>query len=126
MDTSIFFARFLGLYILILGLAMLYHRDRMEGIVRESMSPAWMLFTGALAVIFGLVIVLLHNVWVAHWPVLITLVGWLCLLKGFFRLFLPDQVQEMARSVSKPAMLVPISIGTIILGGVLTYFGFAG
>jgi hypothetical protein len=34
----------------------------------------------------GLAIVLTHNVWVANWRVLITLIGWLMLIRGAVRI----------------------------------------
>ncbi len=125
MDTSIFFARFLGLYLVIIGLAFLLQRGRLEAVVRELfLSPTWMLFSGALSVMFGLVIIVLHNHWVPSWIVIITIIGWIALIKGLLRLFLPDHLQPLARVVTQPQTHLIISIVTILVGVILIYFGF--
>lgn len=44
---------------------------------------------GALMFVAGLSIVRVHNRWTASWPVVITLVGWVGILGGLFRMFAP-------------------------------------
>jgi hypothetical protein len=44
---------------------------------------------GTLLFVAGLAIVHAHNVWVRAWPVLLTLVGWLAMATGLFRMFAP-------------------------------------
>ena len=49
----------------------------------------------------GLAVVLTHNVWVADWPVLITILGWLTAIAGAFRLLAPqDAINSAAKSTS--------------------------
>lgn len=45
--------------------------------------------TGFIAVTFGLLIIGYHNLWVADWRVLITIIGWLALIKGLIFIVLP-------------------------------------
>ena len=47
----------------------------------------------------GLAIVLTHNVWVADWPVIITLLGWLAVISGAVRIFAPHRVNELGKKV---------------------------
>ena len=48
---------------------------------------------GALLFVAGLVVVRAHNVWTMRWPVVVTLVGWLALIAGSYRLFAPHAPQ---------------------------------
>ncbi len=41
----------------------------------------------------GLAIVRAHNLWTRGWPVSVTLVGWLFILGGLYRIFAPDARQ---------------------------------
>lgn len=45
--------------------------------------------SGVLFFIAGLAIVRAHNIWVAGWPVVITVLGWLGMLLGISRAFFP-------------------------------------
>ena len=49
-------------------------------------SRALIYLSGLLTMTAGLAIVLTHNVWVADWPVLITMLGWLATIGGAVRI----------------------------------------
>src|SRR6266853_523173 len=55
------------------------------------------LFGGLITFPAGLAIVLTHNVWVANWPVLITIVGWLAMVTGAVRLLAPQEAIKFGR-----------------------------
>ncbi len=55
---------------------------------------------GLLAFVAGLSIVRVHNCWTIGWPVTITLVGWLGIFAGLFRMFAPESAQQAARNAS--------------------------
>lgn len=45
---------------------------------------------GIIALLFGAIVIGLHNHWVMEWPIIITLLGWWSLIKGFGLLVYPD------------------------------------
>jgi len=47
--------------------------------------PPVVYLSGVLLFVAGLAIVRAHNRWLFGWPVLVTIVGWLCLLGGLAR-----------------------------------------
>jgi hypothetical protein len=51
--------------------------------------PRLTYLNGTLLFVGGLAIVRAHNVWVRAWPALLTLVGWLAMAIGLFRMFAP-------------------------------------
>ena len=97
---SIFFAQVIGFYILFMSLSMLLQQQRFKKIMTDILGHQASLFIcGTLNILFGLVILVPHNMWVAGWPVLITMIGWLTLLKGAATLFFPERYIKLAKNL---------------------------
>ena len=126
METSIFIARIFGLCYLILGVGLLFNRKVFQRIMGDfSKNAALVLYGGILALVIGVVIILTHNVWVANWTVMITIIGWIALIKGIWIIVFPNTVPKFMQAYQKNENLLMVhSIGALILGAVLTYFGF--
>jgi len=117
----------LGLYGVLVGLAMLAHRHASVETIQAMVHNAPVLYlAGVFALATGLAMVLGHNIWHGGvLPVVVTLVGWLSLVKGLVILFLPAQLAGRcllgghyeARFYFNAAI-------AIILGAYLTYAGF--
>lgn len=98
MESSLFIGKVLGLYLIIVCLAMIVRRPAFEILLREAGNNQLLLFISAtIATIIGLLIVVSHNLWVADWRVVITILGWLTLLKGLVRFFFPSVVQQATK-----------------------------
>src|SRR5471032_2408043 len=101
MATSVFLAKLLGPFFAIVGISVLMNADAFRGIVKEFLkSPGLIFLTGLLTLPVGLAIVLTHNVWVADWPVLITIIGWLGIISGVARIFAPKNVLSTGKKVA--------------------------
>jgi hypothetical protein len=126
MQTSIFLARLLGPVLVVAGIAMLVNRKQLDAIVQEVLrSPLLLLLLGIIDFAVGLAIVLTHNLWVADWRVIITLLGWLLMVRGAVRLLIPAQVKALATKLLKNSTMVCAGLGaTIALGVVLSSFGY--
>jgi hypothetical protein len=87
---TIFLSRLIGLYCILIPLAMAVHRHASLDMVTALMNNAPLLFLVALiAVTTGLAMVLGHNVWSGGpLPVIVTVIGWIALIKGLLLLFL--------------------------------------
>jgi hypothetical protein len=127
MQTSIFLAKLLGPVLLVAGIAMLINRKALDAIVHELLhGPLLLLLLGIIDFAIGLAIVLTHNVWVADWRVIITLLGWFLIVRGAVRMLIPDQAKTVGTKVLRNANVVTGSLAaTTALGLVLTYFGYA-
>jgi len=126
MQPSIFLAQLIGPTLLVIGLGMIVNREAYRLMGQEFIaSRALIYIAGLLAFVPGLAIVLTHNVWVAGWPVIVTLFGWLALLGGIFRLLFPQEVTRLGtRMLANPATLTMGGAGTIVLGAILSFFGY--
>ena len=80
-----------------------------------------------LLLICGLLIIVGHNIWVADWHVIVTIVGWLTVLKGVIVLMFP-QVLSVYVGWSDRTLMTTVRLGGTIwagLGGYITYMSLA-
>jgi hypothetical protein len=126
MQTSIFLARLLGPLLLLTGASIVLNPKSFRSIAGEVVRSVTLVYLfGFMDLAAGLAIVLTHNVWVASWRVLITLIGWLLLIRGAVRIAAPEIVMGYAAKVIRNKQVIP-SAGAVVgvLGLVLCYFGY--
>lgn len=58
-----------------------------------SAAPSLIYLNGTLLFVAGVAVVRAHNIWIWKWPVVVTVLGWLAMLAGLYRLFLPNAPQ---------------------------------
>lgn len=125
MQTSIFLARLLGPLLLILGVSLLVNGRAFRAMAKELVDSALLVTVfGVMDFAAGLAIVLTHNVWVASWRVLVTLIGWLLLIRGAVRILVPDVRRYAAKYIGDRRLYTVSSAVLVILGLVLCYFGY--
>lgn len=123
MELSIFLAKLMGLYLVLVSVAFWLNRRKLSRIIQEfTNNVSLTLFSGAMLVILGLAVVLKHNVWVADWRVIVTILGWATLLKGLLRVFAPEKIPQLA--VKSESAFSVIFLVAFALGAYLTYIGF--
>ncbi len=124
MELSLFLAKVLGLYLLIVCVAVLVNRKMVSQLVEKLNDHLpFLVFSGAIFLILGLAIVVSHNVWTTDWRVLITVLGWMTIVKAVIRLFIPDKIQPLARKFTGPWINYWV-VFFLIVGVYLTYIGF--
>jgi hypothetical protein len=126
MGNSIFLAKLIGPIFIAGAIGMLVNGAVYRLLADESLrSRALIYLSGLLTMAVGLAIVLTHNVWVANWPVLITILGWLGLIGGAFRIITPQGTERIGRQIlkNKNALLIGAVIW-LALGAILCVFGY--
>jgi hypothetical protein len=123
-----FLSRLLGLYCLVIGVAMLAQRQATLATVGELLHDRPLMYLlGVLCVFAGLAMILVHNRW-SGGPatVLVTLIAWLTLLKGIVFVALePTQAAGLYLAQLRFAQLYPLyALITLVLGAYLCYAGF--
>jgi phosphomannomutase len=123
-----FLAKLIGLYCILIGLAMAAHEQSTLLAVNDLVHNAALLFVfGLVVVAAGLAIILSHNIWSGGaLPVIITIIGWLTLIKGLLFLLLPPPA-AVGIVLWGPAYekLFYLDVALVlILGLYLTYSGF--
>jgi hypothetical protein len=120
-------ARLIGLYSILLGLALIGRRQEMVGIVEAlTHNPTQLLLVGMIALGVGLAMVLGHNAWSGGLlPVVVTLIGWLILLRGLLLLFLPAaSVAALFEAMHFARLLYLYATIALVLGIYLAMAGF--
>src|SRR3974390_292149 len=122
---TVFLARLIGLYCIIIAAAMFVQRGMFVATVNVMIADAPLVLTvGVFTLFIGLAMVLLHNYWSGGaLPVVITLIGWLTLIKGALLLALPSA--SLAKFyVASPSYVLISGIVTFCLGVYLVIAGF--
>lgn len=93
---TLFLGRLIGLYCVVISLAMGLHKAAMIQTVTSFVhNPPLLFLAGVIGMAVGLAIVVGHNVWSGGaLPVTVTLIGWLALIKGLLLLFLSQDEAE--------------------------------
>ena len=126
MENSILIAKLMGPVIAVAAIAMLKNPEDLVSMGQEFLKSRALIFVaGVLALLGGLAVVNFHNVWVADWPLLITLFGWAMVVAGVIRMALPDVVQSMGDAMLKQTQFVRLTaLVWLVIGAGLTYAGY--
>ena len=123
MNASNYLAELWGITIVVVSLALLIKPKRLEKLFREVENEATMFFWGTFSLVVGIAMVLAHNLWVRDWRVIITILGWLSLIKGLDVLFLPERMRKRWAKMENRQWR-PIFVFLLFIGLVITYLGF--
>lgn len=82
MNAAVFLAQFWGVSIFILGVLFLIRRDTVTGYMKSIVNePGVILISGYASLSLGIASILVHNVWSLDWRGIVTLIGWIALVK---------------------------------------------
>lgn len=125
MELSIVLAQVFGLYFVATGIAALLRGKELRAAVDEFKKSHTSIFLGAVLVLFGLFLVLNHNIWDGTWKVWITIISWLTLLEGLVYLWLPRKaVGELLDWFNTRWWYIVGTLFALILGAYLISIGF--
>lgn len=123
MDYSVLIAQALGIFFAVMGIAMVVNSKATTAAIEESVAHKGIIFLwGLLALLTGAVVVALNNTWTSGLPLLITILGWLALLKGIFILLAPGAATSLYKKFAKSGMVVFCGVIAFVLGLVLLYW----
>ena len=129
MGNSVFFAQLLGPYCIIVALGIMFNLKTYQKVIEDFFKNTALIYLGGImALFFGIIVVLFHNLWVANWAIIITIFGWLGIIKGAWLIILPHTLGKALEAYKKNASLLVIhSIIVLAIGIFLTIMGyFAG
>jgi hypothetical protein len=125
MELSILIAKIASVVYLSAALGAIFSANYYHRLVDDMFNNAALTyFMGFTTVIIGFVIVNYHNTWVKDWTVLITIIGWLALIKGVLIIACPKFVQSYSERLFKGRGLRIFPYVAISSGLLFGYFGF--
>ncbi len=119
---SILLGKVIGIYFILGALWAWKMRKDVHRLTKKfNKYPTLLMFMGPIVLIAGLFLVLGHNLWVGDWRVVVTIAGWLTLLKGLTIMFLPEQGLKLARAWNEKSLslaaLVMLVLGVWVAWG---------
>ena len=123
MAHSKLIAGFIGPVLAAMGVAMLVNREMFPVIIDQiSHDYGLILLSGILSLLAGIAIVRVHNVWSGGWQVIVTLFGWLAIVGGLARMWMPQMAGPIANSfTARPGSALIAGAVLVALGGFLSY-----
>ena len=127
-SRTLFLSRLVGLYCILIALAMITRKQSFLDSVTDLLhDPAMTLVLGVITLAAGLAMVLAHNIWSGGaLVVIVTLVGWLALIKSLFFLFLPSETEVglFLGRLHYQQLFYLYAVVSLVLGIYLAYGGF--
>lgn len=124
MQNALWLASIFGPFLVIVGLWMLLYSDNLEKIVASiKNSPGTFYVIGVANLLVGFTIISQYNMW--HWDgsFLVTLLGWVLVLRGVLSLFVPQLLIKV--TMSHGGMTKFMGIIPFIWGIALCWLAFA-
>lgn len=109
---------------MVISFALLVKDGHLKSLMAKIETDESLFLWGFISLIIGLAMVLSYNVWMQSWQVIITILGWLALLKGLCLLFMPEQMKKWAKKMYGQQWLSIYLIVLLFIGLVITYLGF--
>lgn len=125
MELSIFIAKITAVIYLSASLGGFFRRDYYRRLSDDMHKNAGLTYmAGFIAVIVGFLIVHYHHHWGRDWTVLITIIGWLSLIKGVLIIVFPKFIRRLSEPFLTDRALKIIPYVTLLIGLLFGYFGF--
>lgn len=126
MDRSTYLAKLFGPVLVILGLSLLVRGQSFVGVFQDILySPTLIFVLCVLGLLGGIAVILAHNVWAKDWRLIITILGWASVIESAVWLIVPHtMLQRIIMPLLTPSFLFVYGIVVLLLGGVLSYFGY--
>lgn len=126
MDTSVFLAQVIGIYLVVLSLSLLMNMQNFTSVITGIFHNAALQFIiGLNLLIVGTLMVVSHNIWSMSWTVVVTLLSWMVFIKGVFYIAFPKIVHAIAQPLIGCKMTMYVAgIVNLLLGLFLCYMGF--
>jgi hypothetical protein len=125
MKRSRFIAKLFGVTGIIFVLIMLVTGGGLlERLTVALSDPGYLLNSGIMTLIIGVALVVGHNVWDGSWRVVITVIGYLSLLKGIAILAWPDSLVILAKNMIESGMIPVQMFFAGAFYGWLAWLGF--
>lgn len=124
---TVFLSKLIGLYCILAALSMMTRRQAtLETVTTLLQNSSMMLILGVITLAAGLAMVLAHNIWSGGaLVVVVTLVGWITLVKSLFFLFLPpEEAGFFLGQLHYRQLFYMYTAISLVLGVYLTYGGF--
>ena len=113
-----------GISIVVVSLTLLINEKHLKRLFTKIESEENFFMWGLISSVIGIAMILAYNVWSQSWQVIITIIGWIALLKGLCILFFPEAMKRCTQKMEKQQWLPIALVIAVFVGLIITYLGF--
>jgi hypothetical protein len=125
MGLSIFLAKLIGLYYIVISLVAIFRKEQFKNVIRNiCLSEGLLAYAGLVGIIVGIAILIAHPIFEPSWRGLITVIGILTLIKGVLNFAFTTEVQKLSTVDWFNKFYYFCVFIMALLGGYFTYIGF--
>lgn len=125
MDFSIFVAKIIAITYVSFGVGILFNGKYYKKVFLALLNDtSYLILGGIFAIIIGFIIVENHNIWTNDWIVIITIIGWVALIKGILLLAFPKFTNLFKNLFDNSLFIQFLGPAAIMFGLIFMYFGF--
>jgi hypothetical protein len=126
MQKSLIIARLIGPVLAAIGIGMLVNQPSYREMAAQFFGGVpFIYFSGILALVGGLYILTVHNLWTRDWRAVITVIGLVLTCVGAFRIIAPQFATFIATAIIASAgFFTGLGIVLIAIGGFITFKGY--
>jgi hypothetical protein len=122
MQSSIIIAHILGIIFVVLGVSLFTNKKAVLALLEETTKNGAIMWTfGFLSLTMGAIVITFMDSWNSNVEILITILGWLMLLKGIALLILPSAVTSIYKNFKSGGVLIFGGVVVLIIGLVLMF-----
>ena len=111
----------MGSALVIVGIT-LFNKSYFSAVMTDLANSKGLLWvTGLITFVMGMVIVALYRAWSADWRVLVTLLGWLTVIKGAVIMLFPSSMMLLYRKFLSKRLLTYSGIYALVLAALLLF-----
>ncbi len=128
MDITIFLLRFWGWYCIIFFLILSFNPQKIKEIIDDLQDQKFTILISFICITVGLINVLIHNIWEANVSIIVTIIGWISLIKGILLFANPKKaikkIKELNFKLIQVVYVFLFFIGIILLNaayGIVPY-----
>src|SRR5262245_26115411 len=132
MTNSTLISRLMGPVLLFMGIGAVIgllgkFPEAYVDVLREMNNQSATIILGMFALLAGLAIVNAHNLWVSDWRVIITILGWLAIVRGALSLLFPNKMYGIGEAILA-SRCGKMSVAVVVIGraGILSWMGYRG
>ncbi len=125
METAVLIAKIIGVVYISFGIGLFVNKEfYKESIPKLMNNTGFMILGGFIAIVFGVLIIENHNIWEANWTVIITIIGWIALLKGISLIAFPTKLGIFQSIFTNDLFLKFLAPLVLLFGLIFLCLGF--
>lgn len=125
MELSIFVAKIIGVTYTAMSIgALIGNVDYKKMLTDIEKTPAVLPLLSLFGIVIGMLLIEYHNIWVWGWPVIITLIGWIAVIKGVSFMLLPKDFIKWFKPMFSGSFMKIMPYFTLAFGLLFVYLGF--